>query len=241
MSLVFSLILLPLHSLFPAMGTYAVSFTQFGPLFSVLLLASLMKEEGILQDISRRFAFGKISWKWSAIILILNVALLLSSGLALSLLGVEGVAWSGSLLFYVLNFTGIVVGAIAEETGWRGYLLPEFQKRFSPMKSAVYTGIIWGVWHLNFTGGVAGFLFYTLTIIETSIIMTWIYNRTKGSLPLMVLYHIFFNLFSRMLLWQRFRLELFIAESLLFGIVCFYIYTADRESFTQSHPFPRAG
>lgn len=239
MSLVFSLVLLPLHSLFPTIGTYAVSFTQFGPLLSVLLLAYLLKEEGILEDIARGYKSGRVTWKWSAIILILPGVLLLSSGLVLSLLGMKGVAWSGSPLFYALNLVGIMAGAIAEETGWRGYLLPKLQERFSPLKSAVYTGIIWGVWHLNFTGGVPGFLLYTLTIIESSIIMTWIYNRTKASLPLMVLYHISFNLFSRMFLWERFTLELFLAESAVFGIVCFYLYASDREGFTQAQTIPR--
>lgn len=241
MSLVFSLIFLPLHSLFPGIGTYAVSFTQFGPLASVLLLAFLFKGQGILKEIGKRFRLRGISWKWASIVLILPAAVLLVSGLVLSLFGIRGTAWSGSPIFYALNLAGIVVGALAEETGWRGYLLPKFRERYSPLKAAVYTGIIWGVWHLNFTGGIPGFLFYTLTIIETSIIMTWIYDRTKGNMTLMVLYHILFNLFSRMLLWQRFRLELFLVESFVFGLVCLYIYASDRESFMQFQPSPKAG
>lgn len=241
MSLVFSLVFLPLHSLFPALGAYAVSFTQLGPLASVLLLAYLFRGQGMLKELGRKFELRGLTWRWAAMVLFLTGVPILMSGLVLSFMGIKGVAWAGSPLFYGLNLVGVVVGALAEESGWRGYLLPKFQERYTPLKSAVFTGIIWGVWHLNFTGGIPGFLLYTVTIIETSILMTWIYNRTKGNLTLMVLYHILFNLFSRMLLWQRFRLELFVVESLVFGILCFYIYASDRESLMQSHPIPKTG
>ncbi|HSP48348.1 MAG TPA: type II CAAX endopeptidase family protein [Clostridiaceae bacterium] len=231
MALAFSLIFLPLHFLFPGAGDFAVSFTQLGPLAAVLFLAFLLPDNGFLKQIRSSFSLRKVTWDWTALTIGLPGVMIAISAMILTLTGLGMVSWSGNPVFYSLNLLGIVAGALAEEIGWRGYLLPAFQKRHSPLRSAVYTGIIWGVWHLNFTGGIAGFLLYTLTIVETSILMTWIFNRTKGNLSLMVIYHIFFNLFSRMFLWQRFRLELFAVESIVFGAVCLYIVHMDRKRF----------
>lgn len=43
-------------------------------------------------------------------------------------------------------FTLLVV-AVGEEAGWRGWMLPELQ-RFSPWLSSVLPGFVWSLWHL---------------------------------------------------------------------------------------------
>lgn len=35
-----------------------------------------------------------------------------------------------------------------EEFGWRGFLAPLLQQRFSPLPASVLVGLIWGLWHL---------------------------------------------------------------------------------------------
>lgn len=37
-----------------------------------------------------------------------------------------------------------------EEYGWRGYLLPKLNEKYTPLMSTILTGIIWGVWHAPF-------------------------------------------------------------------------------------------
>jgi membrane protease YdiL (CAAX protease family) len=39
-------------------------------------------------------------------------------------------------------------GAVGEELGWRGLLLPGLQSRFSVPVSAVLMGVLWSLWHL---------------------------------------------------------------------------------------------
>src|SRR5262245_59507565 len=47
------------------------------------------------------------------------------------------------------NVISFVVAALifGEEVGWRGFLLPHFLQRFSPILSAILVGIIWAFWH----------------------------------------------------------------------------------------------
>ncbi len=68
-----------------------------------------------------------------------------------------------SPLVFLLSMliAGVTIGpfinsfiALGEEIGWRGYLYPTLEKRFSPVKAHIIMGIIWGVWHtpINLTG-----------------------------------------------------------------------------------------
>lgn len=37
---------------------------------------------------------------------------------------------------------------LGEETGWRGYALPQLQRRFSPLASSLILALVWFGWHL---------------------------------------------------------------------------------------------
>lgn len=94
------------------------------------------------------------------------------------------------VLFIVIVLFG---GPFEEEFGWRGFLLPRLQKKFHPVFSAVIVGIIWSFWHLPmfFISGTGynNFLVYMLVTTILSIEITWIYNKTNGSLLFPILIH----------------------------------------------------
>lgn len=93
-------------------------------------------------------------------------------------------------LFLVIVLFG---GPLQEELGWRGFLLPRLQKKFHPVFSAVIVGVIWSLWHLPmfFISGTGynDFLVYMAETIILSIEITWIYNKTNGSLLFPILIH----------------------------------------------------
>ena len=41
----------------------------------------------------------------------------------------------------------IVLIALGEEYGWRGFLLPALMKKFNLFYSSIILGLIWGCWH----------------------------------------------------------------------------------------------
>ena len=89
-------------------------------------------------------------------------------------------------------------GALAEELGWRGFALPRLQEKVPALVASLVIALVWGVWHIplliyfgeirpdEFTGmAVAVFNFIPLTILYT-----WLYNHTRGSLLLATLFHL---------------------------------------------------
>jgi membrane protease YdiL (CAAX protease family) len=90
--------------------------------------------------------------------------------------------------------------AMFEEFGWRGFLLPQLQQRYSPLVSALLVGLIWGgIWHLYadyFALGNRGWWAVGLLLVQApllltahSVLLTWVYNHTRGSMLLCVLFH----------------------------------------------------
>ena len=89
----------------------------------------------------------------------------------------------------------LVGGALGEEFGWRGYALGRLQKLFSPFWATLILGLVWSLWHLPlfFVEGTTQaaipiwqFVFQTMVL---AFYYTWIYNKTKGNLFLMILLH----------------------------------------------------
>jgi membrane protease YdiL (CAAX protease family) len=85
-----------------------------------------------------------------------------------------------------------------EELGWRGFLQPRLQQRYSAVGSSVAIGVLWAVWHapmiLVGLGNFTAFWEYALTIVAVSVIFGWLYNNTGAALPVVMVAHASHNL-----------------------------------------------
>ncbi|HEX5941761.1 MAG TPA: CPBP family intramembrane glutamic endopeptidase [Anaerolineales bacterium] len=91
-------------------------------------------------------------------------------------------------------------GALNEEAGWRGFALPRLQGRFSPMISSIIIGAFWGLWHaplhmmdVGMYGGNPWGALIRIMDIPRAILFTWLYNRTKGNLLIVMFFHAAIN------------------------------------------------
>ncbi len=78
----------------------------------------------------------------------------------------------------------------------RGFALPRLQARYSPVAASLILGTLHGLWHLPvlFTVNfgplpLANILPFMLTAALATVIYTWVYNRTGGSVLLAILLH----------------------------------------------------
>lgn len=82
-----------------------------------------------------------------------------------------------------------------EEVGWRGYALPRLRERIGPLGASLVIGVLWTLWHvpmLTLQGITEPKLYPVFLALMTggSVLFTWIYQHTRGSLLLAVLAHV---------------------------------------------------
>lgn len=137
-------------------------------------------------------------WRWALLALVLFPGLIL---LSIPVTGLLGSRSGGGRQFPAtgLAFLGMVVAkflyqcfffnATGEEVGWRGFALPRLQSRTSPLIASLIVGLVWAVWHL-FGYRAEGqpiltWQFWAVTLalhLPSSVIIGWLYNRSRGSI-----------------------------------------------------------
>lgn len=153
----------------------------------------------------KRFFLWRVGWPWYLVALLLAPALQFAALLlAAWLTGIPAdynrplirqvAPGDAPLLLLIVPWMLFEILTNGEEMGWRGYILPRLQARHSALLASLIVGVIWSVWHLpKFlgTGASAGrsFLWFTLFWIAASVLYTWLYNSSHGSLLLVTLFH----------------------------------------------------
>lgn len=161
------------------------------------------KEEMV--KLFRRFFLWRVGWKWWLVAVVLLPALRVTAVLLTPLLTGVPVDYShpmirdvvppgAPLLALVTPWLLFEVLTNGEEMGWRGYVLPRLQVKYNALVSSLIIGVTWSVWHLPKSFGTGlnrdqSFLWYTLFCLAAAVLYTWLYNNSRGSLLLVVLFH----------------------------------------------------
>lgn len=103
-----------------------------------------------------------------------------------------------ALVLWVLTF------GFGEEIGWRGFALPRLQGSHSALAASVILWAMWLVWHLPaffyldtyMQLGLAMLPLFALGMLAGTIVLTWLYNTTRGSILMLALWHGLFDFLS---------------------------------------------
>ena len=168
----------------------------FGPAFAAIIMAAITDGKPGVKALLSRTVRWRVGLPWYV------VALGLPTLLSLATAGLSVVLGTGVLQFgqlTVLDFVVFVL-VVGEELGWRGYALPKLLETRSALTASVILGVVWGLWHLpTFFSSSAPqqglpIVAFVLMTIEYSIIMSWIYLHTRGSVLIATLCHGAINL-----------------------------------------------
>jgi uncharacterized protein len=169
-------------------GTIPFLIGGLGPLFAAAAVTRLTG--GSLRDWLRPVWRWRVSPRWWAYAVALPALLFAAVSLVLQLTG-SPVDWSLALTrlpAYAGTFVFVLLlGGALEEPGWRGFGLPELQKRHSPVRATLLLGLAWGVWHVPIYGP-AGFV----VPMVLAFFYTVLWNRTH-SVGLCILLHASFT------------------------------------------------
>ncbi len=181
----------------------------FGPALAAVIMTALTEGRAGVGLLFRRIVRVRVAWQWYlmamffpllAYLFLLLPYVLFTPGQFLRAFGLQG---GIALLAYVgAVLSGMVLGSpLGEEPGWRGFALPRLQQQIGPFKGSLLLGILWGFWHTPiafFTvwgqdyqsaGIVLGFLLFILNTISIAVVMTWMFNHTRGSIFLAIMFH----------------------------------------------------
>lgn len=191
-------------AIFPDWPGLLTFLTYLGPAIAALIVAVVVDgREGIRRLLSP-LAKWRIGVHWYMIVLLGPAFMMAGFILLYQLLGKgSGVQNAGGILALIGSLALVYISIViyqslfvwGEEIGWRGYALPKLQEKFHPLVASVILGLLWGFWHLpsffidgSIHQGVS-LLFYVLSMVGYSILYTWVYNGTGGSLLLICLLH----------------------------------------------------
>lgn len=106
---------------------------------------------------------------------------------------------AASITFLYQSFYGNILG---EEIGWRGFALPRLQVSFSPLVASLAIALLWFAWHLPLKWAnpdAIPYLYFALSFIPSSILLTWLYNRSHGSILVVGIAHVMGNVSGKIL------------------------------------------
>jgi membrane protease YdiL (CAAX protease family) len=171
-----------------------------------IILAAIEGRKGGVMELLSRGLIWRVGVRWWIFALLTFAPLIIGALYLRSLLGGTPVDWSQldplasipQLMLILIIFAGF-----GEEYGWRGFALPRLQARHSALGSALIVAFIWSLWHIPKyfvpgegqndwmleAGFVSPFLGYTTFLVGGSIIYTWVFNNTRGSVLLAAVVH----------------------------------------------------
>ena len=114
--------------------------------------------------------------------------------------------WLSAAYAGISFLSNFLFTAALEEPGWRGFLLPRLQQRFSPLLASLLVWLPWALWHapldshqpFRFTL-VNYLLLRVVFLVPITIILTWLYNRSGANLLTVVIFHAAMNTFYSVL------------------------------------------
>ena len=102
------------------------------------------------------------------------------------------------LLFLVVLF---ITDGLGEELAWRGFALPRLLTGHNALVASLILGALWAAWHLQLVwteGAPLNQQPIWLLLLDTtakSVLFTWVFLHTRGSVLLAALFHATTNLF----------------------------------------------
>jgi len=195
--------LLTLYGLLGLPAALVILLQTLGPTLAALVTATALEGTDGRRRLLARIRIWRVARRWYlfAIVGIPAACLLTALALPRAFVGLGGQSpVKLGIEFLVIAVVGFVSGPLFEEPGWRGFALPRLQVQMGALRGTLLLGALWAAWHLpqflvpewaNENGGLSPTLVVTFLLMVVAIapVMTFVFNRTRGSLFLAMVTH----------------------------------------------------
>jgi membrane protease YdiL (CAAX protease family) len=171
--------------------------TVWSPTVVALILA---RRSGVRGEIRRRLRYSRGSGGWllaaAAVPALATMAAVLGSRTA-----GDAEPFIPSAAIPMMIVLQLLTGAVGEELGWRGFLLPRLTDGFGQMTAGWVMGVLWSLWHVagHFFPGtpqhdLIPFLPGLLFAIVFGVFLAFLFNRTNESILATMIAHLSLNI-----------------------------------------------
>ncbi len=172
-------------------------FAPFGPFVAALWLTG---RQGGLEGVKRLLRRGwslDFDKRWLLPTIFLMPVVGLITVAVMTLMG-HPIQWEFAAPWQTLVptfFVILLLNALPEEYGWRGYALGLMLSRRSALTASLVLGLLWGLWHLplHFIEGTVQSAIpvyqFVLQQMVLAVLYTWLFNNTRGAVSVAILFH----------------------------------------------------
>ncbi len=178
----------------------------YGPLLAAVIVASVTRGMDGLKDLLNRCLRWRVKLKWYLAALLVPVAIALAAASLNILFGAppsRGAQLGPWYSFFILFPMALVDAPVGEETGWRGYALPRFSAKRSPLVNSLILGILIAGWHVPVALAAPSITAYLIGSVASAVLANWVYYNAHESALLVIVYHTAQNAIGG---WYLFRM-----------------------------------
>lgn len=122
-----------------------------------------------------------------------------------------------------------------EEPGWRGYALPVLNRLTTPLAAGLILGVIHSLWHLPLMSQYGtNMIYYMFNLVPLTFLFNWFYEKSRGSIWPVMLFHAGTNVIGRYMPVQANVLGSWGDETVLRGLV-YWIMALVLFAFTREY------
>jgi membrane protease YdiL (CAAX protease family) len=175
-----------------------------GPTLAAFIMTGMTEGRAGIRRLLSRYVLWRVGLRWYLVALFGPPAVMLLVTIVLpgALASFKSLAPLNPLLLLV-SFPLILIfgGALFEEGGWRGFALPRLQRLHGPLVGTLILAPLWACWHLPLfwvtvwgtPPTILNMVLFLASVIFMTIVFTWVFNNTKGSILLAILLHTSFD------------------------------------------------
>jgi membrane protease YdiL (CAAX protease family) len=150
-----------------------------------------------------RVLIWRVGFKWYLFPIFGSAALWIAALALDPLLGGAGLqlpAFSVELLLGATITLVLIFLINSEEIAWRGFAMPRLQAHHSALAASLFLGVFEGLFHLPYffrpssDQAAAGLPVFMIGTLAGAVIFTCLFNNTRGSVLLVMLFHTFINM-----------------------------------------------
>lgn len=185
----------------PLSAAVFITLATLGPAIAAIIVSQSEGGRSSVRALLAQAGRWRVKPIWYAIALIGPALIMLAAFLLWRILGGPSLsppplnAWLSVPILVVV----LLIPALFEEIGWRGLALPRLQSRYGALAASLIIGVAWAVWHLPIwfipEAGFSSLPFpiFAAFTVAISVLFTWLYNGSGGSVLLPALAHAAIN------------------------------------------------